>query len=411
MSLGSGLHAEDDFTRYSRSFPQAAAWLERTPANRLGYTHTLPEILQQPETWLQTAAEVHARMGRLQALLEGCAYVVLTGSGSSEYAGECVRLFLQKTLRRPVQTVGSGSLLTNGSTLLPPEATGLMVSFARSGDSPESVSALLLAQKRNTNIRHLIVTCNPHGRLTTSFRNGKDLEALVLGPRTNDRSLVMTSSFTNMVLAATSLACLSAPDEYLRRAERLSAACTDVLRLVFGGFPAFLSQRFKRAFYLASPSLFGAARESALKMTEMTAGRVVTVCETYLGLRHGPMSAVHPDSLVVCYLSADPLTRAYELDVIQELNEKRLGMKKLLIGSGVPCEIAGPDDLIVDHAGFDDDDTTGILYVAAGQVLALLRCLGEGLCPDAPSEDGVINRVVSSFRIYGMEGTPVPQGV
>lgn len=409
MGLGSGSHAEDDLSCYSCSFPQAAAWLERSPAERerLGYTHTLREILQQPETWLQTAGEVHSRLGRLKTLLDGCTSVVLTGSGSSEYAGECVRLTLQKALHLPVQTIGSGSLLTNGATLLPAEAAGLMVSFARSGDSPESVSALSMAQKLNPNIRHLIVTCNPHGRLTTSSKEDKDLEVMVLGPRTNDRSLVMTSSFTNMVLAAMSLAYLAAPEEFLQRAERLSDACGDVLRAVFDCYPVFLAQRFERAFYLASPSLLGAARESALKMTEMTAGRVMAVCETYLGLRHGPMSAVHPDSLVICYLSADPLIRAYELDVIHELSEKRLGMKKLFIGSDIPGDIAGPEDLIVDHAGFDDDDTSCILYVAAGQVLALLRCLGEGLRPDAPSEDGVINRVVSSFRIYGMEETAV----
>ena len=259
----------------------------------------------------------------------------------------------------------------------------------------------------NPGLRHLIVTCNQHGRLTTSFNEDKDLKAVVLHPRTNDRSLVMTSSFTNMAVAALCLRYLHAPQEFLQSVERLSGTCAELLRAAFDVFPAFVAEPFERAFYLASPSLFGAARESALKMTEMTAGRVITVCETYLGLRHGPMSAVHPDSLVVCYLSANPLIRAYELDVIRELNEKHLGMKKLFLGSDIPLELAGADDLVVDLAGLDDDDTTSILYVVGGQVLALLRCLHEGLRPDAPSEDGVINRVVSDFRIYGMEQTAV----
>lgn len=409
MSLSNGTLAEDDLLRYRRIYPQAAAWLQRSEAeqDRQGYRHTLCEILQQPDTWLETASQVLASNDRLQSLLNDRVSLVLTGSGSSEYAGECVSLTLQRALGISVRTVGSGSLLTNGATLLAMESQGVMVSFARSGDSPESVAALQLALKLNAGLRHLIITCNRHGRLTTSFDENSDLQTIVLDARTNDRSLVMTSSFTNMALAALGIAYLDAPQAFSKRAEALSATCADLLRAVFEKFPAFLSQPFERAFYLASPSLFGAARESALKLTEMTAGRVITVCETYLGLRHGPMSAVHPDSLVVCYLSADPLVRSYELDVIRELNEKHLGMKKLLIGSDVPLDIAGADDLTVDLAGFDDDHTACILYVVAGQVLALLRCLQEGLRPDAPSEDGVINRVVSDFRIYGTEEAAV----
>lgn len=409
MSQRGGTRAEDDFSRYMWSFPQASAWLERSEAEReqLGYQHTLSEILQQPETWIQTAEQVSSYVGKLQSLLEGSTFLVLTGSGSSEYAGECVRLPLQKALRLPVQSIGSGAVLTNGSALLP-ETAGVMVSFARSGDSPESVAALHLAQKLNANIRHLIVTCNEDGRLSRSAAEDETLEAMVLDPRTNDRSLVMTSSFTNMALASLVLAFLQTPQEFVQRAQQLSKTCGDLLRTALERFPAFVEERFERAFYLASPSLFGAARETALKMTEMTAGRVITVCETYLGLRHGPMSAVHSDSLVVCYLSANPLIRAYELDVIRELNEKQLGMKKLFIGSDIPADIAGPRDLIVDLAGFDHDDSTAILYVVAGQVLALLRCLQEGLRPDAPSEDGVINRVVGEFRIYDVEEVLVP---
>ncbi len=406
MSQKNSVRAEDEFSRYMRVFPQADGWLGRSEEERdgLAYRHTLCEILQQPDTWLKTASQVLACANRLGALLDGCEQVVLTGSGSSEYAGECVRVPLQKALRMPVQTIGSGALLTNGTALLP-ETTALMVSFARSGDSPESVAALQVAQRLNANVRHLIITCNKQGRLSTSFRKGDDLEAIVLDPRTNDRSLVMTSSFTNMALAALGLSYLKAPQQFVRHAEQLSETGTNILRTAFERFPEFLQERFERAFYLASPSLFGAARESALKMTEMTAGRVITVCETYLGLRHGPMSAVHPDSLVACFLSADPLVRAYELDVVRELNQKQLGMKKLFIGSDIPSDIARPGDLTIDVAGFDDDDFTSILYVVAGQVLALLRCLQEGLRPDAPSKDGVISRVVGEFRIYGMEET------
>ena len=388
---------------YRAQYPEAAALLD-APADqweRLGYGHTLLEILQQPETWLETAACAVRHADELATLLQGCCFMVLTGSGSSEYAGECVRAPLQNSLHIPVQTMGSGTVLTGGSTLLPTRSPSLMVSFARSGDSPESVGALLVAKGLRPGMRHLIVTCNKDGKLVTSFAGQQNVATVVLDKRTNDQSLVMTSSFTNMVLAATGLNFLHQPEQFLRLAHKLSGCAVALLRQSFAALPAFLAEPFDRAFYLASPSLLGAARESALKLTEMTSGRVLAVCETYLGLRHGPMSAVHPESLVVCYLSADPLIRAYELDVIRELNSKHLGMKRLFVGYGIPEDVAGPDDLILDHEGLSDDAVTSILYVVVGQVLALLRCLDEGLRPDAPSEDGVINRVVSSFRMYG----------
>ena len=285
---------------------------------QLGCAHTLPEILQQPETWIATAALAEKRAAECRALLQRSGRIVLSGSGSSEYAGECVRLALQKSSGMPVQTIGSGSLLTNGAVLLSGEAPLLMVSFARSGDSPGSVSALLLAQKLSPGGCHLVLTCNEQGKLSTSFLHEDGVSIVVLDERTNDRSLVMTSSFTNMVLAALSLAYVQFPGEFIRLVQKLSAVGMEMLHAAFQNYPAFLEENFERAFYLASPSLFGAARESALKMTEMTAGRVMTVCETYLGLRHGPMSAVHPNTLVVCYISADPMVRSYELDVIRE---------------------------------------------------------------------------------------------
>lgn len=375
---------------------------------QLGCVHTLREILQQPDTWVVTAAMTLQRADECRALLERSRSIILSGSGSSEYAGECVRLPLQKKTGLSVQTLGSGTLLTNGATLLPGETPFLMVSFARSGDSPESVSALLLAQRLSSGVRHLVFTCNAQGKLSTSSLQSEDVSIVVLDQRTNDQSLVMTSSFTNMVLAALSLAYVQAPGEFLRLVQKLSDSVNGILQAAFRHLPLFLRQKFQRAFYLASPSLFGAARESALKMTEMTAGRVVTVCETYLGLRHGPMSAVHADTLIVCFLSADPIVRAYELDVMRELSQKQLGLKKLIVGSAIPQDVVGPNDLVLDQTGLDDDETTSVLYVVVGQVMALLRCLQEGLRPDAPSQDGVINRVVGSFRIYGMEELVAP---
>jgi tagatose-6-phosphate ketose/aldose isomerase len=142
-----------------------------------------------------------------------------------------------------------------------------------------------------------------------------------------------------------------------------------------------------------------------LKMVEMTAGSVVATWETYLGLRHGPMSAVNSSTLIVCFLSSDPLLRAYEYDLISELNQKKLGCAKLIFGEDVPLELVGGDDVVIDCKGLAKigDENLPVLDVLVGQLLAFFRCLKEGLHPDSPSRSGVINRVVQEFALHGSE--------
>jgi tagatose-6-phosphate ketose/aldose isomerase len=154
--------------------------------------------------------------------------------------------------------------------------------------------------------------------------------------------------------------------------------------------------------YLGSGGRYGSAREAALKMLEMTSGRVMSFAETYLGLRHGPMAAVDEESLIVCFLSSDEVVRAYEADLVRELNRKSLGARKVVVGADVPGDLVSAGDLVIDVPGLEtvDDDDATLLDVLVGQTLAFFRCMATGLRPDSPSDDGVISRVVESFEIH-----------
>jgi tagatose-6-phosphate ketose/aldose isomerase len=331
--------------------------------------------------------------------------MILTGSGSSEYAGECVRLVLQNELSMPVQVVGGGIIVTHGIQAIGEGNSRLMISLARSGDSPESARAIALLLEADPDTRHLVFTCNIDGKLATIYQNHPRVKVVVLAEQTNDFSLVMTSSFTNLVLAARSLGMLGTPTRYRELVSELSVAAQQLMDTSVDTLASLAERDFDRVAFLGSGSRVGAAREAALKMVEMTAGSVVATWETYLGLRHGPMSAVNSSTLIVCFLSSDPLLRAYEYDLISELNQKKLGCAKLIFGEDVQLEWVGGDDVVMDCKGLAKigDENLPVLDVLVGQLLAFFRCLKEGLHPDSPSRSGVINRVVQEFALHGSE--------
>jgi tagatose-6-phosphate ketose/aldose isomerase len=384
--------------------PKAAELLARSPEEqrRLGYFHTLREICQQPATWLRTSALMQGKADQLQLILDGISSLTLTGSGSSEYAGDCVRFPLQNELGVLAQAIAGGALLGYGSKALPPGRPGLMVSIARSGDSPESVGALALMLKAEPEIRHLVLTCNEAGSLARTYQNHSRAVVVTLPEETNDQGLVMTSSFTNLVLAARFLGLSGKPQAYSTICDGLSRVAARLIEEHLGTLAGIAKQPFKRALFLGSGARFGGARESALKMLEMTAGRVSTMCETYLGVRHGPMSYVHEDTLVICFLSSDPTLRLYESDLLREFDQKELGLLKVIIGEAVPADLVREGDVRLECPGLArvGDENVPVIDVVVGQLLAFFRCLEEGLRPDSPSEDGVISRVVQRFALH-----------
>ncbi len=375
-------------------------WFKPRPGKE--YRHTLREIRQQPLTWPDSAARAVAAREIYRASLEGMRAVVLTGSGSSLYAGECLDPWLQSALGLPARSVAAGDFLTQGTRVLPGRPA-LTVSLARSGDSPESTAAVDALLAAEPDSRHLVITCNAEGKLATRYGEDGRVRALVLDDAVCDRSLVMTSSFTNMVVAGSFLGALDDPAGYTARVARLARIAETVLAERTQALAEMAARPFRAAVYLGGGCRFGAARESALKMVESTAGRVRTFPETFLGLRHGPMSAVQADTLVVCFLDAEPVARAYELDLIEELNRKNLGMGRVIVGADAPRELLREGDVVVSHdeMAAAGDDFLPVIDVLAAQLLAFFRSLAEGLSPDAPSESGVISRVVPGFRLHG----------
>ncbi len=310
---------------------------------------TYAEIHRQPELWPDTVRRVRATG------VTGITDPVITGAGTSAYAAMAVESAWPGS-----RAVPSTDLFLDGRRYVP--EGGAVLSLSRSGDSPEAIAVV----EKIPWARHIAITCNAEGALARHPR----VQAIVLDPRTNDRGLAMTSSFSNMVLAGIALV----------RPQQAEAALPELTAVQF---PDVSSEPVPERFVaLASGPLFGAAREAALKVTEMTAGHVAALAETYLGLRHGPMSFLRADTPVLCFASNDPARRRYEDDLMAELCAKRLG-RIMRIERALADELRTPADVVF------------------AQCLAFHYSIALGLNPDNPSPGGVINRVVQGVRIYG----------
>jgi tagatose-6-phosphate ketose/aldose isomerase len=366
------------------------------------YANTIREICQQHATWTTIASRLVSCQPLMARSLDCCQRVVLTGSGSSHYAGECVAPLLQRRLGRSVIAAAGGDLLLSRHASIGGEPT-LVVSLARSGDSPESVAVLNVLLETEPQTRHLIITCNSAGKLARQFATTPNVAVIPLGDDVNDRSLVMTSSFTNLVLGAKFLGWLDQPDAFLKSVDGLSRAGREILEAWPDCLAGVISHDIHRVVFLTEDRRFGAGHEAALKLLEMTAGRVATMAQTYLGLRHGPMSFIDDQTLLVCYRSGDPVTARYEEDLIRELKAKRLGARTLFCGPGEPGKgLAGSRDLTIPYGLSDQapEADLAILDVLIAQILGFHRSRLEGLSPDSPSVDGVISRVVGQFQIH-----------
>ncbi len=369
-----------------------------------GTQHTPREIHQQPEIWDNTQQRVINKRADLEAffrsfLQEKNRQVILSGAGTSEFAGICVESLFRSGLRSPTQVSSSPRLVTLPEEVFPPDHTVLLVSFARSGGSPESIGAFLSAEKLATRVRHLVITCNDEGALARMARESKEAVVVVLDERANDRGLAMTSSLTAMVIAAQSIAFWERASEYDDIFPRLVAAAREVLER----FPELLDrlcrEGFERGVFLGDGNDYGAAVESHLKLQELTCGKVMCTYETFLGLRHGPEAVIDEETLVVAFLSADPFVRRYQVELLEELRQKQLGKVILGVGSSIDASITTLCDAVVEYPAVPPSLAAPV-NVLVGQMLGLFRSISFGFKPDSPSPTGVIHRVVKGVQVY-----------
>jgi tagatose-6-phosphate ketose/aldose isomerase len=382
------------------SEPLAAASSPTARQNQ-GELWTAREIAQQPQVWRELARSLAARRQEVEEFLAPVLArddlrIVLTGAGTSAFAGQIVAPGLARALRRRVDAVATTDLVSNPRDHLAEDVPTLLVSFARSGDSPESLAAVRLADELLADCRHLVLTCNPDGQLYRTMSEPADRRslALLMPTGTNDQGFAMTSSVTSMMLAA--LTVLGGSRDAVQLADAAATALPDLEKRA----RALVGERTDRFVYLGSGPLTGLARESALKLLELTAGQVVSYFDSSLGFRHGPKSVLTDTTVVVVYLSNDSYTRRYDLDIVREIRQTLPAGRVISIGCRDDAE---EETWSFPTLGHLPDATVAPVLLLAAQHIALAQSLALGFNPDNPFPANEVNRVVEGVTIHELD--------
>jgi tagatose-6-phosphate ketose/aldose isomerase len=367
---------------------------DESALEKAGAIWTAREIAQQPDTLRSTLALLESRSKEIAAFLAPLLArrelrVILTGAGSSAFIGESLAPSLTRELNRLIEAIPTTDLLSGADQYLRPDVPTLLVSFGRSGGSPESVAVVELAERVLRECYQLVVTCNETGALYTRCSGRQNSLAILLPPETHDQSFAMTSSFTAMMLAAW-LAFTG------RAFNGISKSVQHVLDRDEPAIKRLAAEGHARVVYLGSNGFTGLAREAALKLLEMTDGAVPAISDSPLGFRHGPKTFITPETLIVVFVSSDPYTRRYDLDLLQELRTEGRAGRVVAVTSDMAVE---GDSLQVGEAGAGDVALC-FPYMVCGQLYAFHRSVMLGNSPDQPSRSGTVSRVVRGVTIH-----------
>ena len=371
--------------------------------------NTAKEIIQQPDTWRESVKNLIKNKIEIKSFIDSFLSkkefrIILTGAGTSAFAGEVCEPYLTSLLNKRVEAIATTDLVASPKSYFIKDIPTLLVSFARSGNSPESVHAVNLATQLVDDLYQVVITCNENGKLAKNTVNDEKSLLLLMPPQTNDLGFAMTSSFTTMVLNAMAVFNINNIENFSSDVDKLSNSVNDFIENNIEKVTSLANEDFERIVYLGSSTSKGIARESALKVLELTAGKVNASYDTPLGFRHGPKSVVDDETVSVIYISNDEYTRKYDLDLAKEMLAHKKNDKVVIVGDNIEEDILNKADYVfnVENINYtvENEVLLPLQQIIFGQMLSFLKSVNLGITPDNPCPTGEVNRVVQGVILH-----------
>lgn len=333
---------------------------------------TISEILSQPETWESVLNKQTKNIDEIRNDLFGKTNLFV-GSGTSFYLSQSAACIFSKYTNQHSLAVPSAEVILFPELIMPKSSENYSAFLiSRSGTTTEILLAGDIIEKERKIITSSI-TCRTSSELT---KYGKHKFLL---NEADEQSVIMTRSFTSMLLQIQLLADSISGSKYFNQLKKLP----DIGDSLIKNNQSFVkdminSNSFKSFVFLGQGPLFGIASESMLKITEMS----LSISNVYhsLEFRHGPMSRVDENTLITFFVSKQSL--AYEKSLIKEMHD--LGAKILVICDNVTSDIKNNADFIIElNSGMLQFENL-ILYLPIAQFIGYYQAIKKGLNPDKP---------------------------
>lgn len=375
---------------------------------KLGAKITTREIEQQPELWQQTWSIYQNNKTKITDFLNqinqkwGKVRVIFTGAGTSAYVGNTIMPYLQKNGDRKkydFEAIDTTKIVSTPEDYLEKDTPTILVSFARSGNSPESVATVELAKKLVTNLYQIAITCAPEGHLAQDLEGDPTGLVLLMPEKSLDQGFAMTGSFSCMSLMAL-LVFDTLTDE---NKEHIVSQIAQMGKSVIDRedeIQSLVDIDFNRITYIGSGSLGGLAEETRLKILELTAGEVAALFDTSMGLRHGPKSFLDKKTIVFDFVSNNTYTRQYDLDILNEIRDDQIVPLVMAVGQEKEGQDFSGESFMFSNKELLPDAYLALPDVMFGQTIALLTSIKVNNKPDTPSPTGTVNRVVKGVTIH-----------
>ena len=361
------------------------------------FKNTYTEIFAQADTWEEVYGLYEERKAEIEKFLAGFdkdTKVIFTGAGTSEYVGNIAQDYLKTHGDFDFESIATTDLVSAPYLHFKKNQKTLLVSFARSGNSPESLAAVKLGEQIVDDFYNLPITCAHDGKLAVNLKDDKNSYVFLNPAITNDKGFAMTNSFSSMLLAALLIFDTSLEDKK-DLVEKLAAIARDTYEKA-EEIEKLVDFDFDRVAYLGSGPLGKLTKEARLKILELTAGDVVTIFDSSMGFRHGPKSFINDKTLVVSFVSANDYTRKYDLDILDEIKADGIAPKIIAVTNE---DVDRDYQFILDSQGVNDA-YLAVAYVVIAQLISLITSLRVGNTPDNPSKSHTVNRVVKGVTIH-----------
>lgn len=384
--------------------------LEKKELEQLGAVITTREICQQPELWEELITfykkietELEEFLSKVRSQSKGQrTRVIFTGAGTSQYVGDTLVPYLRKcgdVKNFTFESIGTTDIVAKPLNYLSKEEPTLLVSFARSGNSPESLAVVEIANQVVDTIHHLSITCAEDGKLAKISQNEDDCYLILMPARSNDAGFAMTGSFSCMTLVA--LLVFDQTD--FNQKQKFVSSLIELGKEVVAReeeIKKIVDIDFDRVVYLGSGSLSGLTREAQLKILELTAGEITTIFDSSMGFRHGPKSFVNDKTVVFGFINNDEYTRDYDLDVLEEVRSDKIAAGVYAITQVGKRNFSGNSFEFVKETQLLPDGYLSLAFIMVAQTFALLTSVKVSNKPDTPSPTGTVNRVVKGVTIH-----------